>query len=388
MLRINADGTIPTDNPFFAHDDRQQPGDLGARPAQPVHLRLPARHGAGCSSTTSARTPGRRSTTASRARTTAGPTPRARPPTRASRSPLYAYQRTGGRLRDHRRRVLQPGDGAVPRRATSATTSSPTTAAAGSASSIPRPATPSPDFATGIAAPGRPARSATTAACTTSRAARAPILASSIEFTTAPGARSITTQPASQTVAPGSRRHVQRAARRARRRCRYQWQRNGANIAGATARDLHARRRPPGDNGARFRARRHQRRRQRARATKPSLTVTANQPPAGTITAARQRARSTARGRRDQLRRHRRPTPRTARCRPARSPGGSTSTTTRTSHPFIAADQRHDRAARSRSPRPARPSANVWYRIYLTVRDSAGLTHTTFTRRRCRARSS
>ena len=48
-----------------ASADGRQPGHLGAGPAQPVHLRLPARHRAGCSSTTSARTPGRRSTTAS-----------------------------------------------------------------------------------------------------------------------------------------------------------------------------------------------------------------------------------------------------------------------------------------------------------------------------------
>ena len=65
MLRINADGTIPTDNPFFGTADGREPRDLGAGPAQPVHLRLPAAAPAGCSSTTSARTPGRRSTTAS-----------------------------------------------------------------------------------------------------------------------------------------------------------------------------------------------------------------------------------------------------------------------------------------------------------------------------------
>ena len=44
MLRINADGTIPTDNPFFTQATRRQPRDLGARAAQSVHLRVPARH--------------------------------------------------------------------------------------------------------------------------------------------------------------------------------------------------------------------------------------------------------------------------------------------------------------------------------------------------------
>ena len=59
------------------HDDRQQPRDLGARAAQPVHLHVPARHAAGCSSTTSGRTPGKRSTTAPPAPTTAGRAPKA-----------------------------------------------------------------------------------------------------------------------------------------------------------------------------------------------------------------------------------------------------------------------------------------------------------------------
>ena len=40
MLRINKDGTIPTDNPFFTHGHGQQPRDLGARPPQPVHVRV------------------------------------------------------------------------------------------------------------------------------------------------------------------------------------------------------------------------------------------------------------------------------------------------------------------------------------------------------------
>ena len=37
VLRINPDGSIPTDNPFYSSTDRQQPRDLGAGTPQPVH---------------------------------------------------------------------------------------------------------------------------------------------------------------------------------------------------------------------------------------------------------------------------------------------------------------------------------------------------------------
>ena len=39
VLRINADGSIPADNPFLSPDHGHQPGDLGARSAQSVQLR-------------------------------------------------------------------------------------------------------------------------------------------------------------------------------------------------------------------------------------------------------------------------------------------------------------------------------------------------------------
>ena len=74
----------------------RQPRDLGARAAQPVHLRRPARAPAACSSTTSAQSRGRRSTTASPGRTTAGPRCEGqlhRIPT--SPIPLFAYDHTG-----------------------------------------------------------------------------------------------------------------------------------------------------------------------------------------------------------------------------------------------------------------------------------------------------
>jgi glucose/arabinose dehydrogenase len=73
MLRINPDGTIPDDNPYY--DDDRAPGDnraiwaTGFRNPTPSPC-SPAR--AGSTSTTWASRPGRRSTTASRAPTTAG----------------------------------------------------------------------------------------------------------------------------------------------------------------------------------------------------------------------------------------------------------------------------------------------------------------------------
>ena len=88
---------------------------------------------AGCSSTTSARTPGRRSTTASPARTTAGPPPRGRPRPALPRPSTPTSTDRTRRLRHHRRRLLQPAQPPRSRPTTSATTSSPTSATAGSA---------------------------------------------------------------------------------------------------------------------------------------------------------------------------------------------------------------------------------------------------------------
>ena len=117
-----------------------------------------------CSSTTWARTPGRRSTTASPARTTAGPPRRGRRQTRTSAPPSSptATARGPDRLRHHRRGVLQPGDEPVPAVSTSATTSSRTSATAGSRLLNPANNTATA-FATGIARPGRPAGRATAA---------------------------------------------------------------------------------------------------------------------------------------------------------------------------------------------------------------------------------
>ena len=209
----------------------------------------------------------------------------------------------------------------------------------------------------------------TTAACTTSRADRVPRPASCTGSRTAASAPSITTHPSSQTVAPGA--SVTFSVRASGPPpLRYQWQRNGVNISGATAQDYtivavagRQRRAVP----------RHRQQRLSATcsATQPTLTVTANQPPTGTIT---QPAAGTLYS------------------------GGSVisyaGTATDPEDGTLPAsaftwrvDFHHDTptSIRSSRRRPARRSgsftipttghteANVWYRIYLTVRDSGGL---------------
>ena len=91
ILRLNADGTIPTDNPFFATATGAEPGDLGARPAQSVHVRVQRRRDVDVHQRRRPERRGRRSTTASPAPTTAGRPPKARRPIRASTAPRYSY---------------------------------------------------------------------------------------------------------------------------------------------------------------------------------------------------------------------------------------------------------------------------------------------------------
>ena len=209
---------------------------------------------------------------------------------------------------------------------------------------------------------------------TTSRAGPARRPASSTASTTAAGAPTITTHPASRTVAGRGVGDLQR-------------QRVGR---GAAALSVAAQRR---EHRRRDRAGLHDRRRSPRRTTARAsawssrndfgsatsndavLTVTANQAPTATIA---QPAAGTlySGGNASSPTRARAPIRRTARCRPAPSPGRSTSITTRTSHPFM----RRRRGATSGSftiPTTGETAANVWYRIYLTVRDSGGLTHTT-----------
>jgi glucose/arabinose dehydrogenase len=184
-------------------------------------------------------------------------------------------------------------------------------------------------------------------------------------------APAITSQPASRTVAPGaSVTFSVRASGQAP--LRYQWQRNGSNIAGATAQDYTIASVAQTDNGARF----------RAVVTNDFgsttsadavLTVTSNSAPTATITAPGAGTlysgglvinyAGTGSDAED-----------------GTLPAGAFTWRvdfhhdTHT-HPFMAATT----GAQSGTftiPTTGETSANVWYRIYLTVRDSAGATRT------------
>jgi glucose/arabinose dehydrogenase len=184
---------------------------------------------------------------------------------------------------------------------------------------------------------------------------------------------SITLHPSSQTVAPGaSVTFSVRASGPAP--LRYRWQRNGIDIPGATAQDYTIASVVAGDNGARFRA-------NVSNDFSPSgvfsneaiLTVSGNEPPTGTIL---QPSVGTLYS------------------------GGSVITYNGTGtdsndgtlpasaftwqvdfhhdthiHPFMPATT-GSKSGSFTIPTTGETSANVWYRIYLTVRDSAGLTHT------------
>jgi glucose/arabinose dehydrogenase len=183
---------------------------------------------------------------------------------------------------------------------------------------------------------------------------------------------SITSHPASRTVPAGaSVTFSVRASGPAP--LRYQWRRDGVDIPGATAQDYTIASVAASDNGARFRA-------LVANdfgnvlSNEAVLTVSANQPPSGTIT--QPTAGTTYTGGMT-----------IAYAGTGTDPEDGTlpasAFTWRVDfhhdthvHPFIAPTS----GAKSGSftiPTTGETSANVWYRIYLTVQDSAGLTQTT-----------
>lgn len=184
-------------------------------------------------------------------------------------------------------------------------------------------------------------------------------------------APTITSQPASRTVAPGaSVTFSVRASGLAP--LRYQWQRNGSNIAGATAQDYTIASVAQADNGARFRAVVTNDVGSTTSA-EAVLTVTSNTAPTATITAPAAGAlysggmvinyAGTAADAED-----------------GTLPAGAFTWRvdfhhdTHT-HPFMAATT----GAQSGTftiPTTGETSANVWYRLYLTVGDSAGATET------------
>jgi glucose/arabinose dehydrogenase len=183
-------------------------------------------------------------------------------------------------------------------------------------------------------------------------------------------APTITSHPASRTVQPGASATFSVRAS-GTPPLRYQWQRNGVDIAGATLQDYTLTSAALSDSGARF----------RARVTndfgnvlsnEAVLDVTSNRPPTGTITqpvagmlySGGMVIHYAGTG-----------------TDPEDGTLPASAFTWQVDfhhdahvHPFIAPTT----GATSGSftiPTTGETSANVWYRVYLTVRDSAGLTH-------------
>jgi len=185
-------------------------------------------------------------------------------------------------------------------------------------------------------------------------------------------APTITAHPASQTAAPGSTVTFSvRASGPAP--LRYQWQRNGVNIAGATAQDYTIASVAQADDGARFRAL-VSNDFGSVLSNEAVLTVTANRAPTATIT---QPASGTLYSGGDVV----------SYAGTATDPDDGTlpdsAFTWRVdfhhdthTHPFIPATT-GSASGSFTIPTRGETSANVWYRITLTVRDSGGLTHTT-----------
>jgi len=184
-------------------------------------------------------------------------------------------------------------------------------------------------------------------------------------------APSITTQPSSRTVAPGA--SVTFSVRASGSgTLRYQWQRNGANISGATAADYTIASVTTADNGARFRAV-VTNDSGSATSAEAILTVSANvaptaaiaAPAAGTLYSGGSVINFSGSG-----------------SDPEDGALPASSFTWRVdfhhdshTHPFMAATGGMTSGSFT-VPTTGETSANVWYRIYLTVRDSAGATHT------------
>ena len=141
MLRLNKDGSIPADNPFYSSTTRQPPRDLGVRPAQPVHVRVQPRRRRDVHQRRGAEHLGgnqRRRRRRQLRLAHDGGTDHA---VRRSRVHVQSLQPRG--VRDHWRRVLLSARPSGFHPTTSTITSSPTIAPAGFGSSIPPPATPS-----------------------------------------------------------------------------------------------------------------------------------------------------------------------------------------------------------------------------------------------------
>jgi glucose/arabinose dehydrogenase len=185
-------------------------------------------------------------------------------------------------------------------------------------------------------------------------------------------APSITSHPTSRTVAPGA--SVTFSVRASGQPpLQYQWQRDGVNIAGATAPDYRIASVVQADSGARFRAV-VRNAGGSVMSNQASLTVSANRAPSATIT---------------------RPATGTlysggmvisysgTGTDPEQGSLPASAFTWRVdfhhdahTHPFIP-PRTGSTGGSFTIPTTGHRETNVWYRIYLTVRDSGGLTHTT-----------
>lgn len=184
---------------------------------------------------------------------------------------------------------------------------------------------------------------------------------------------SIGTHPASQTVAQGQSVTFSVGAS-GTPPLSYRWQRNGADIPNTNSSSYTIASASSNDNGAKFRAI-VTNSFGSATSNEATLTVTSNQPPVGNITtpvagtlySAGQTINYSGTG-----------TDPESGNLPASAFTWQVDFHHDThAHPFILATS----GATSGSftiPTTGETSANVWYRIYLTVRDSAGLTHTSF----------
>jgi glucose/arabinose dehydrogenase len=180
----------------------------------------------------------------------------------------------------------------------------------------------------------------------------------------------ITSHPSSRTVAPGA--SVTFSVRATGPSpLRYQWQRNGVNVPGATAQD-YTFVAASSDNGVRFRAI-VSNDNGSVMSNEAVLTVTASQPPVGTIT---QPPAGTLYSGGSVVNYSGTATDAEDGTLPASAFTWRVDFHHDThSHPFVASTT----GATSGSftiPTTGETSANVWYRIFLTVRDSAGLAHT------------
>ena len=183
----------------------------------------------------------------------------------------------------------------------------------------------------------------------------------------------ITTQPGSLTVSPGEAATFSVIASGSAS-LRYQWQRNGVNIAGATASSYTLASPTVADNGARFRVV-VSNSFGSVTSAEATLTVTANRAPVGTITAPASGALYRAG---DTIAYSGTATDAEDGALPARA------FTWRVDfhhaghvHPFLP-DTSGARSGSFTVPTTGETATDVFYRIILTVRDSDGMTHTSF----------